>query len=112
MIGNGCTLRSERSLGDHFQRTPHQNLLGRRNRFVQERFQYVTTTAILRWVHTLQPPKDLLAENLQIVWLNVNYHFEVALSFAGLIGAEAQLAVDVELTHIGIVLGNLSKWIE
>ena len=59
-----------------------------------------------------QDTKDLLAENLQIVWLNVNYHFEVALSFAGLIGAEAQLAVDVELTHIGIVLGNLSKWIE
>ena len=44
--------------------------------------------------------------------LRKNYHFKVALSFAGLVAAEAQLAVDVELTHVGIVLGNLSKRME
>ncbi len=38
-----------------------------------------------------------------------NYHFQVALNFAGLVRAQTQFAVNVELAQIGVVLGNLSR---
>lgn len=37
-----------------------------------------------------------------------NYHFKVALSFTGLVSAKSKFAVNVQLTHVRVVLGNLS----
>ena len=113
-------------LGHHTQRSSNQNLLRSRNRLVKERLQYVPAATVLRGIYALniQISKEMnellrisvtqlvmreAQESSSEIRKSFNYHFQVALNFAGLVRAKTQFAVNVELAQIGVVLGNLSR---
>lgn len=102
-----------REFREHPKWPAHEDLLRGRHRLVQEGLEHVATGAVLRRFNALQSVhqrnQSIECYSLKkcVIQRGCAYHFEVALNLGRVVGTQTELAVNIQLAHVGIVFTDL-----